>query len=100
MSKEQLLSIEAAAEELGLDDDGVSELIAAGSLRKVWHRAGNDADAPLEAFVLAGDIRKVNREKDPRYLASLLPRDGGGTAAADEDDPDDPRTLAADVPRL
>lgn len=93
--KKDLVSMEAAAEQLGLDEAEIDELLKTGELRKVWHRAGNDSEAPLDIFVMGADVKRLKQESDPRYLAKLVSGN-----LVDEDDEDSPRKLAAGVPRL
>lgn len=51
-----------------------------------------------EDRVLGVDLKKVVRDMDPRYAAKKVPRFNGATP--DSDDPDSPRNLAAQLPRL
>jgi len=92
--KKDLVSMEAAAETLGLDEAEVAALLESGELRKIWHRAGNDSAAPLEAFVMGSDVKRIQKQADPRSLAALV-LDG-----ADPDDDESPHNLAAEVPRF
>jgi len=94
--KKDLLSTEQAADTLGIDEAEVAELLKTGDLRKVWHRAGNDSEAPLDSFIMASDVRRLRQESDPKYLARLVGRGGGAVSA----DPESPSNLAADVPRF
>ena len=92
-----LCSVEEAE---GIIEEGeLDEALEAGTLRKVWHRPGNNPEAPLESYLLGEDVRRLARMNDPRHLARLVGR-GGGDAAVDDDDPESPRNLAAGVPRL
>lgn len=87
MSKSDALTTpEDAREVLGLDEAEMNAAILAGDLRRVTHGG--------ETFVLGADVDKALRDKDPRHLAALV-RDG-----ADPDDPESPKNLAADLPRL
>ena len=94
--KNDLLSTEQAAETLGVDEAEVAELLESGELRKVWHRAGNDSDAPLDSFVLASDVKRLKQQADPKYLARLV----NGEIVEDDDEGNNPRNLAQSVPRL
>ena len=95
MSKtNDLLNLETAGETLGLDEAEVAELLKTGDLRKVWHRAGNDSEAELEAFVMAVDVTRLKRQSSPAYLAKVV------AGEIIEDDDDSPRKLAAKVSRL
>ena len=73
--KNDLLSTEQAAETLGLDEAETAELVEAGDLRKVWHRAGNDSEAPLEAFIVGADVTKA-AAADVKGLAAALKAGG------------------------
>lgn len=87
MSKsEALTTIEDAAEALGMEEAEMNAAFLAGDLRRVTHDGAS--------FVLGADIDKALRDKDPRHLARLV-LDG-----ADPDDPESPKNLAADLPRL
>jgi len=94
--KTDLVTTEAAAETLGLDEAELAELVTAGDLRKVWHRAGNDSEAPLESYLLGEDVKRLKQENSPAYLAKLV----SGEILVDDDDGDNARTLAAKLPRL
>lgn len=97
MSKaNDLLSTEQAAETLGIDEAEVDELLKAGDLRKVWHRSGNDPDAPLDIFVLGSDVKRIKQQSDPKYLAKLV----SGEIQEEDDDGDTPRSLAKSIGRL
>ena len=97
MSKtNDLLSTEAAAETLGLDEDEVAELLESGELRRVWHRAGNDPEASLDIFVMGSDVKRLKQQSDPKYLARLV----RGEITEPDDDDDTPRSLAKSVGRL
>jgi len=95
MSKKDLVSMDAAAEALRIDAAEVDELLKTGDLRKVWHRAGNDSEAELKAFVMGSDVTRLQRESSPAYLARLVAGE-----VDDEDDDDSPRKLAAEVQRF
>lgn len=86
-----LTTPEAARDALGMDEDELAAAIEDGTLRRVRHGDG--------AFILSEDVRRLARANDPKYLARLVGR-GGGDGAADPDDDDNPRNLAADIPRL
>lgn len=94
--KKDLLSTDAAAEALGVDAAEVDELLDSGELRRVWHRAGNSSDSPLDSFVLGSDVKRLKQESDPKYLAKLV----SGEILEDDEDGDNARTLAAKLPRL
>ena len=94
--KKDLLSTDAAAEALGVDAAEVDELLKAGDLRKVWHRAGNDPEAPLDIFVMGSDVKRLKQQSDPKYLAAVV----RGEIQEEDDDGDTPRSLAESVPRL
>ena len=94
--KTDLVTAEAAGETLGLDAAEVDEMIERGDLRKVWHRAGNDSEAPLDSFVMASDVRRLQQESDPRYLARLV----RGEVTLPDADGDTPESLAKSVGRL
>lgn len=94
--KNDLVTTEAAAETLGMDEDELAEQIEAGNLRRVWHRAGNDSEAPLDSFVMGADVSRLQRESDPKYLAKLV----SGVIQEENDEGDTPRSLAESVPRL
>lgn len=94
--KNDLLSLEAAAETLGIDEAEAAELVQAGDLRKVWHRAGNDSEAPLDSFVMGSDVKRIKQETSPAYLAKLV----NGEIVEDDDEGNNPRNLAQSVPRL
>jgi hypothetical protein len=94
--KNDLVTTEAAAETLGLDEAEVAELLKTGELRKVWHHAGNDSDAPLDSFVMGSDVKRLAQQSDPRYLAKVAARE----IIEDDDEGQSARTLAADMPRL
>jgi len=94
--KTDLVTTESAGETLGLDAAEVDELLESGELRRVWHRAGNSSDAPLDSFVLGSDVKRLKQENSPAYLAKLV----AGEIVADDDDGDNARTLAAKLPRL
>lgn len=83
---EALTTPEQAREVLGLDEAEMNAAILDGSLRRVTHGG--------ETFVLGADIDKALRDADPRHLAAVV---RGG---ADPDDPESPRNLAANMPRL
>ena len=86
MKSEALTTIEDAAEALHMDEAELDAAISEGTLRRVKH--GDDV------FILGADVDKALKDADPRYLARLV-LDG-----VDPDDPESPRNLAADVPRL
>lgn len=94
--KKDLVTMESAAETLGIDEDEVAGLLKTGELRKVWHRAGNDSEAPLDSFIMASDVRRLQQETDPKYLAAVV----RGEIVEDDDEGDNARTLAAKMPRL
>ena len=95
MSKHDLVTTEDAAEQLGVDEAEVDELLKNGELRKVWHRAGNDSEAELEAFVMGADVKRLKRESSPTYLAKVAAGE-----VIEDDDEGNPRSLAESVPRL
>jgi len=94
--KKDLLSTDAAAEELGVDAAEVDELIESGDLRKIWHRAGNSSEAPLDSFVLGSDVKRLKQQSDPKYLAKIV----SGEIQEEDDDGDTPRSLAKSIGRL
>lgn len=94
--KTDLVTLEAAAETLGLDEAEVAELLKTGDLRKIWHRAGNSSEAPLDSFVLGSDVKRLQRQNDPTYLAKIV----SGEIQEEDDQGDTPRSLAESVPRL
>lgn len=94
--KQDLLSTDAAAEALGVDAAEVDELIESGDLRKIWHRAGNSSEAPLDSFVLGSDVKRLQQQNDPRYMAKIV----AGEIVEPNEDGDTPQTLAAKVQRL
>jgi len=94
--KNDLLSTEQAAETLGIDEAELAELVTAGDLRKVWHRAGNDSEAPLESYLLGEDVKRLKQENSPAYLAKLV----SGEIQEEDDDGDTPRSLAKSIGRL
>ena len=96
MSKHDLVTTEAAAETLGIDAAEVDELLESGDLRKIWHRAGNSSEAPLESFVMGSDVKRLQQQSDPKYLAKIV----SGEIQEEDDDGDTPRSLAESVPRL
>jgi len=81
-----LTTVEDAAEVLHMDEAELDAAILAGDLRRVTHGG--------ESFVLGVDVDRALKDKDPRHLAALA------YGEADPDDPDDPKTLAAKLPRL
>ena len=81
-----LTTAEDAAEVLHMDEAELDAAIEDGTLRRVKH--GDDV------FILGADVDKALKDADPRYLARLV-LDG-----VDPDDPESPRNLAADLPRL
>jgi len=81
-----LTTIEDAAEVLGMDEAELDAAVLAGDLRRVTHGGAS--------YVLGADIDRALKDKDPKHLARLV-LDG-----ADPDDPESPRNLAADLPRL
>lgn len=93
--KKDLVTTEAAAETLGIDEAEVDELLKTGELRKVWHRAGNSSDAPLDSFVLGSDVKRLALQADPRHMAKVAAGE-----IAEDDDHESPKTLAASVPRF
>lgn len=94
--KTDLVTTEAAAETLGIDEAEVAELLESGELRKVWHRAGNDSAAELEAFVMGADVKRLQQESSPAYLAKVA----SGEVIEDDDEGDNPRNLAESIPRF
>jgi len=94
--KKDLVTTEAAGETLGIDEAEVDELIESGDLRKIWHRAGNSSDSPLDSFVMGADVQRLKQESSPAYLAKLV----AGEILEDDDDGDNAHTLAAKLPRL
>ena len=94
--KNDLMSPEQAAEALGVDAAEVDELLESGELRRIWHRAGNAADAPLDSFVMGSDVKRLKQESDPRYMAKFA----AGEIVEPNEDGDTPQTLAAKVQRL
>jgi len=81
-----LTTAEDAAEVLHMDEAELDAAISEGTLRRVKH--GDDV------FILGADVQRLKRESDPKYLARLV-LDG-----VDPDDPESPKNLAADIPRL
>lgn len=94
--KKDLVTTEAAAETLGIDEAEVAELLKSGELRRVWHRAGNDPEASLDIFVLGSDVKRIKQQSDPRYLAKIV----SGEIQEEDDDGDTPRSLAKSVGRF
>lgn len=94
--KHDLVTTEVAADTLGIDADELAELVKAGALRKIWHRAGNDAEAPLESFIMGSDVKRIQQQNDPRRLAKIV----SGEIQEEDDEGDTPRSLAQSVPRL
>jgi len=94
--KTDLVTTESAGETLGLDAAEVDELLESGELRRVWHRAGNSSDAPLDSFVLGSDVQRLKQQTSPAYLAKLV----AGIVQEPDESGDTPRSLAADIPRL
>lgn len=81
-----LTTIEDAAELLGMEEAEMNAAFLAGDLRRVSHGGAT--------YVLGADVDRALKDKDPRHLARLV-LDG-----ADSDDPESPKNLAADLPRL
>ena len=81
-----LTTVEDAAEVLHMDEAEMDAAISEGTLRRVKH--GDDV------FILGADVDKALKDADPKYLARLV-LDGAGP-----DDPESPKNLAADLPRL
>ena len=96
MSKTDLVTVEDAAETLRIDAAEVDELIESGDLRKIWHRSGNSADAPLDSFIMASDVRRIQQESSPTYLAKVV----YGEVQEPDESGDTPRSLAESVPRF
>ena len=94
--KNDLLTTEAAGEALRIDEAEIAELIESGDLRKIWHRSGNSAEAPLESYLLGADVKRLKQQSDPKYLARLV----AGEVTEPDDDDDTPRSLAESVPRF
>ena len=86
MTSDALTTVEDAAEVLHMDEAELDAAISEGTLRRVKH--GDDV------FILGADVQRLKRESDPKYLARLV-LDG-----VDPDDPESPKNLAADIPRL
>lgn len=83
-----LTTPEDAREVLGLDEAEMNAAILAGDLRRVTHGG--------ETFVLGVDVDKALRDQDPRYLAKVVT----GKVTEDDEEGNNPRTLAANMPRL
>lgn len=87
-----LATEDEAAELLGAEELG--EAVAAGTVRRVQYDGGT--------FYLGADLAKLQRESDPRRLASRIRRPDGSWPATDpdDDDQDSPRAIAARIPRF
>jgi len=64
--REELLTLDGAREELGVDEAEFEELVTAGTLRRV--------DYAGERFILTADVERERAERDPRELAKRVPR--------------------------
>lgn len=81
-----LATAQETKEILEITDGEYADLIEDGSLRRVQFADG--------ARILGCDIDRALKDQDPRHLARLV-LDG-----ADPEDPESPKNLAADMPRL
>lgn len=89
-SPEPLCPESRALELLGIQRGELVDLERDGKVRRV-RLAGDDAG---ESYLLGHDIQRLLDENDPRHLARVA------AGEAVDGDGEDPRSLAADLPRL
>ena len=83
-----LLTRQFACDELGFDsEDELDELIKSGEVRQGWFTvdADDEGNRRDERRVVAADVARVKRDRNPKALAAQVPRLNGGSGRTNAD---------------